>query len=761
MSRSGGFPYPPAVLNSFFTLSSDGAGKGYVAGGAVNSTDRLVKERRARLAAERLLDQKARELLEANSRLSDHARNLSEVVVEQRQGLAQVETEREALRGRNSQVESDLERAQAATLLAQRRLWEALETIRDGFAVFDADMRLIIANGAYVALFQGRCELAAGHRYDQLIRLLAAHEIVDLDGGDAHDWHDGMIARLMRPDIAPKVVKLTDGRHMKFIDRRGEAGDLVCLVADISDVVRRENDLEEARQKAESANRAKSAFLANMSHEIRTPMNGVVGMADLLCETDLTDDQRLFAETIKSSGEALLTIINDVLDYSKAEAEKLRLYPEPFDLERCLHEVMLLLQPSARDKGVSLIVDFDLFLPTRFIADPGRMRQVLTNLLGNAVKFTANGHVLARVVGLERGEGQFDLHVTIEDTGIGIAPEHVDHIFGEFNQVEDQSNRKFEGTGLGLAITRQLIALMGGEIWVDSEPGKGSCFGFRVTVAAAEPLPEEPSGRAITLGLALVVDEAIVSREILSRQLETYGLTVRACRSGHEALLALQAGPVDLIMIDQDAGDGVALAAELRGAGYLGPVLLYSASPMAVRMPAGLVQGLLQKPILRSDLFRRLQDLSDPAPAPPAPQPAPTGARRMRVLTAEDNRTNQLVFRKMVQDFAVDLQIAANGRDAVEIWRTWRPDLIFMDISMPEMDGREATRAIRSAEAEAGRGDHVPIVALTAHAMEGDSDSILAAGIDHYLTKPLKRAELVERIAAYCPKDAQMPLPVR
>ncbi|MEZ5885580.1 MAG: ATP-binding protein [Paracoccaceae bacterium] len=741
----------------------------------MNIAEKLVRERRARLAAERLLDQKARELQEANARLSDHARTLSDTVLEQRHGLAEAETEREVLKDRTAQAESELERAHAALKQAQRRLWEALETIRDGFAVFDADLRLIIANGAFVALFRGRCELEAGQSYDHLIRMLAAKEIVDPDGGDEHDWHNEMIARLMRDEIPPRTVKLTDGRFVKFIDRRGEAGDLVCLISDITDVMRREAELEEARARAETASRAKSTFLANMSHEIRTPMNGVVGMADLLCETNLSDEQRLFAETIRSSGEALLQIINDVLDYSKAEADRLRLYPEPFDLEHCLHEVMLLLQPSAREKGVSLNLDFDLFLPTRYVADPGRIRQILTNLIGNAVKFTQEGHVLARVVGMPLDDRRYDLHVSIEDTGIGIAPEHVDHIFGEFNQVDDQSNRRFEGTGLGLAITRQLVDLMGGEIWVDSEPGRGSCFGFRIAVTAAEPLPEEPENRPITLKRALVIDAAIVGREILSRQLSGMGLAVDGCRSAPEAQLALGREPgVDLVMIDQDLGDGasgqgrgVEISAQLRGAGYLGPILLYSTAPMNIRSSAGLVQGLMQKPILRSDLFRRLQDLSETASpalsALPAPPPAtrvdPASLRQMRVLAAEDNRTNQLVFRKMVQAFDIDLAFAENGREAVEKWRTFRPDLIFMDISMPGMDGREASRAIRTAEAEAGLGEHVPIVVLTAHAMEGDSDSIIAAGVDHYLTKPLRKVEIGRQIITSCPKGARPPAP--
>jgi len=454
-----------------------------------------------------------------------------------------------------------------------------------------------------------------------------------------------------------------------------------------------------------------------------------------------------------------------VLDYSKIEAERLRLYPEVFDLERCLHEIMVLLQPSAKDKGLKLLVDYDLFLPTRFIADPGRMRQVMTNLIGNAVKFTASGHVLARVVGYEHGEKSYELHVTVEDTGIGIAPEHIDHVFGEFNQVESASNRKFEGTGLGLAITKQLIQLMGGSVWIDSDLGQGSCFGFRVVLPIAEPAdPIDKPGPPITLKAALVIDDLMVNRVILERQLETYGLEVTLCRSGAEALRALDDGGVfDLVLTDHQMPDmdGLQLVTKLKEHGFNAPILLLTSNPSeaAIGPMRDQLAGLLEKPVLRSELFRTLQDLSRPVTvsAPVIPQSEPAGLRQMRVLAAEDNRTNQLVFRKMVKDFDIDLAFAGNGREAVDLWRSFHPDLIFMDISMPEMDGREATRAIRSAERAAG--SHVPIVALTAHAMEGDSDSIFAAGIDHYLTKPLRKNAIAAQIRDHCPATTRPAVP--
>ena len=729
--------------------------------------EKLANERRARLAAERLLEQKKRELFAANQQLAVHARALSDQVVAQREGLQRAIGEAETLKGENVRAKGEVAAAQSAAHSAQRRLWQALETIRDGFAVFDSRMRLVVANRAYLQLFDNVEGVVPGVTYDTILRIIAKEGLIDREGMDSDDWHHEMVARIALPHIPSKVVRLYNGQYVKLIDRRAEDGDLVCLAQNITKTIAREAELREARDAAESANRAKSAFLANMSHEIRTPMNGVVGMAELLCESDLSEEQRLYAETIKSSGEALLVIINDVLDYSKIEAEKLKLYPEPFDLERCIHEVLVLLQPSAKDKGLKLLVDFDMFLPTRYIADPGRMRQVLTNLIGNAVKFTQEGHVLVRVVGIEMPDGGQELHVTVEDTGIGIAAEHVEHIFGEFNQVESQSNRKYEGTGLGLAITRQLIELMGGTVWVDSELGQGSCFGFKVPLPVAEaPMAERPIA-PVNLRCALVVDDLLINRVILERQLQTYGMQVTLCRSAEEALRAVDESGAgfDIVLTDHEMPDmnGLELAEKLRERGLAQPILLLSSNPDAAQDSPGkgAVAALLKKPILRSDLFRVLQEISGAAPpeplapvAPPPAPPEPVAKRQMRVLAAEDNRTNQLVFRKMVKDFDIELVFADNGREAVEKYTAFQPDLVFMDISMPEMDGREATRAIRDMEAARGL-PRVPVVALTAHAMEGDSDSIYAAGVDHYLTKPLKKAAIAERILAACPADCR------
>ncbi|MCW1932066.1 response regulator [Pararhodobacter zhoushanensis] len=730
--------------------------------------DKLTLERRARLTAERRLDQRNRELDAALAQLDQMRIDLHGL---RQNGRASALEDAQRVVEVQSKARAETETAQRTATMAERRLWDSINTIRDGFAVFNRAQELVIANHAYLDVFSGIPEVQVGISYRRLVEILAHEERVAFDGITPEAWTQTMLSRWEHEHIEPITLVFTRGDTARIHDRRARGGDIVSLVRDITETQRYAAELEEARERAEAANRAKSAFLANMSHEIRTPMNGVVGMAELMCDTALSDEQRLYAETIRSSGEALLNIINDVLDFSKIEAEKLTLHPEPFDLERCIHEVLILLQAGARKRSIDLLMDYDLFLPTRFLADPGRMRQVMTNLIGNAVKFTQTGHVLIRVVGIEAGDFAQRITVTVEDTGIGIAPEHVERIFGEFAQVDEQANRKFEGTGLGLAITRRLIDLMGGEIWVESELGKGACFGFSLTLPLsedAEPLTAEP----IRLARVMIAESHLINRTILERQLTAQGVEVTLCASGAEVLEKFehgQGGAIELLITDHlmPGIDGLDLTAKLRDAGFDTPVVLLSSNPASVRdHPAiGELRAVLQKPILRQDLLRQLQLSSAPgglpaipsADAAPTPGPLPRlgGGRRMRVLAAEDNRTNRLVFSKMLDGLEVDLSFAEDGEQAVEAFRTTKPDLVFMDISMPGMDGRSATRAIRQLPG----GAQVPIVALTAHAMAGDQEDILAAGLDHVMTKPLKKPLLLEMVARYCPQDASLPAP--
>ncbi|OIQ31455.1 MAG: hybrid sensor histidine kinase/response regulator [Alphaproteobacteria bacterium MedPE-SWcel] len=733
--------------------------------------EKLAQERRARLAAERLLELKQAELTDANRKLGRHALALTKRI-----GATQAEIA--TFRNENEKVKSDLNTANEKVEQAERRLWHSIQAFQDGFAFFDSNSKLIGANTAYLNIFEGVEEVAPGVSYVRILQILTDEGLIDTEELSADAWRAMMTERWMSPAPEATVIRLWNDRYVKLIDQRGFDGDIVSLALDITATVHYEEELRTARERAEAANRAKSAFLANMSHEIRTPMNGVVGMAELLNDTSLTEEQRLYAGTIKNSGEALLVIINDVLDYSKIEAEKLVLNPETFDLEACMHEVVMLLQANARDKGLTLLVDYDLFMPTNFIGDPGRIRQILTNLIGNAVKFTNQGHVTARVTGVPHPEDNtVMLHIAIEDTGIGIPEEKIKHIFGEFNQVEDATNREFEGTGLGLAITERLIKMMDGEIWVESDFGAGSCFGFRLPLVVADGNKVSAPDMPQNLRHVMIVDDMQINREILNRQLQRLGLQVTPVSSGAEALEHMSED-IDLVVTDRNLPgmDGVKLARSLRHDWQDVPVLLLSSDPADMRDLSiqDIFAGVLQKPLPRGALFSALSSLGKPelalpatgpdtgeaaavAPEPSAECPASdqqdgSHLPRMRVMAAEDNRTNQLVFRKMVKDLNIDLRFANNGQEAVDLYQSFLPDLIFMDISMPKMDGKEATGVIRELEKTAP--SRVQIVALTAHAMDGDSEGILAAGLDDYLTKPLRKGLIHERIMNNLPSGA-------
>ena len=632
-------------------------------------SEKLAHERRGRLAAERLLELKQVELFDANKRLGQHALQLSDQIIEKREEAEHLREEAEHLKGENHQVRSDLN-------TAEQRLWNSIQTLQDGFAVFDSAQRLITANDNFIQLFDGLEEAQPGASYSRLVELLAEEGAIDIGQKHPSEWQAEMLERWLLSSPPDIIVKLWNQRFIKVIDRRAANGDTVTLAHDITATIRYEQELKEARDRSEAANRAKSSFLANMSHELRTPMNGVVGMADLLQEGELDDEQQLYVDTIKSSGEALIVIINDVLDYSKVEAGKLQLHPEPFDLFQTLDEICTLLRPTATDKGLKLSLQWEDDLPRQFIADPGRIRQVMINLLGNAIKFTLEGQVMLRVAGVETADPErMLLRIEIEDTGIGIPPDQLDHIFGEFNQAEDEHSRSFDGTGLGLAITRELVQLMGGDVWVDSIVGEGSCFGLKL------PLPFLRSGHSsdqITAGLHRSADP-------------TAGSSIRS--------------PPDPL-------------------------------PSSVENTPDQIDPL-------PDAEPKIENLT--------PKPAAQLPRKMRILAAEDNKTNRLVFSKMVKTLNIDLKFAENGLEAVEYWQDFKPDLMFMDISMPKMDGKQATAEIRRLENETGQSP-VPIVAVTAHAMDGDSDSIFAAGVTHYLTKPLKKALIIEQIQDAVPE---------
>ncbi|GGE52157.1 response regulator [Actibacterium pelagium] len=634
-----------------------------------------------------------------------------------------------------------------------------INTISDGFVIYDRDEKMVLCNQRYKEIYKLPPEIAhPGNSFKNILQygLDNGHYAEAIGREDA--WLKGRLEDHRRSDSALEQP-LSDGRWLRIEEAATPDGGRVGLRVDISHQKAQQKALDQARAAAEAANRAKSAFLANMSHELRTPMNGVVGMADILCETRLTDEQRLYADTIRNSGESLLKLLNDVLDFSKIEADKLTLHPEPFNLEHTIHEVVMLLRGNAIGKGLELYIDYDLFHPTSFIGDQGRIRQILTNLIGNAVKFTEAGHILVRVVGIESDAiGQQQIHITVEDTGIGISEEMQSHIFGEFNQVEDVETRRFQGTGLGLAITKRLVELMDGDLWVESTKGSGSCFGICLTLPITETKEVEPETSSLENTRILVVDDQEVNRTILERQFTPVGAQIVTCASGPDALRKIESGATfDLIITDflMPEMDGIELSMKLKEARPETPIVMLTSDPTVLGRPEiqTCVDKVLQKPSLRKTLHETLTQLingaSDPQANPSRIENRDVRAR-LRILAAEDNQTNRLVFRKFLEGEDIDLTFAENGQQAVDAYCEDRPDMIFMDVSMPEMDGKTATRIIREMEQSQNRPP-IPIIALTAHALPGDDAAFLAVGMNAYLTKPLRRSEILTAIQTHSP----------
>jgi len=639
----------------------------------------------------------------------------------------------------------------------EAQLLAAISSISEGFVLYDADDRLVMCNERYVALFPQNLGLAKpGTLFEEILRTGIEQGCYRPTGIEIEHWIERRLESHRHATGTPFLQELSDGRWIRTTEYPTRDGGVVGIHTDITQEVQLDQALLLAKEQAEAANRAKSEFLATMSHEIRTPMNGVIGMTGLLLDTPLSEEQRHFANTVRVSAEALLAIINDILDISKMEAGKIEFEENAFDVPLLIEGVVDILSPRVKARDLDLVCDIAPEASGHYVGDAGRLRQVLLNLAGNAVKFTEQGSVSLHCR-LVRHQGEQEvLHFSVTDTGVGIPDSAKGRLFEMFSQADSSTRRRFGGTGLGLAISRRIVELMGGQIGFLSTEGQGSTFWFEVPLSRSRD-HVQPSPTTSLAGLRiLVVDDIAINRTVFRRQLESFGASIAEAASAAEGLTKVRRAMADgtaydMVLLDHQLPgmSGLDLAAILRAdpeMGTLKLVLATSAHLSDVQQHARRIglDAVLAKPVQQSRLVDCLtsvagrkaqaaedeaEDLAEPAGNAPA----------LRVLVAEDNAINQQVAVGLLARLGHRADVANDGAEAVSLIERYDYDLILMDMQMPLMDGIAATKVIRTLAPPASK---LPIIAMTANAMASDRDACLEAGMDDFITKPIDRRRL-------------------
>ncbi len=625
-------------------------------------------------------------------------------------------------------------------------------------------------NGCYVVVNKASQRALGADSMQEVIGkssrdLLSSEMGLRLHEDDMHvlRTEEPLIGREQQLEDESGAVKWFLTTKVPLRDEHAKLRGLVGIDRDITELKATEGALRLAKESADSANQAKSDFLANMSHEIRTPLNAIIGMTDLVLKTELKPTQREYMQMVQQSGEALLMLINDILDFSKIEAGKFELDPADCDLSESLGDTLKSLAIRAAEKGIELAYRVDPDVPYVVHADLGRLRQVVVNLVGNAIKFTNEGEVLLSISKQSETDSSVELLFCVQDTGIGIPADKCETIFQEFEQADTSTTRQFGGTGLGLAISSRLIELMGGRIWVESEVGKGSRFYFTAKLGTlTDNSSEHPDWESHAFGDShvLVVDDSEISREILCEMLTNWGIRSTLVPTAHEALQILRQAaeadnPYSIVIADRSLkdGDSTDLFDKIRSDQSLGnpETILLSAVPLMETNATDSAPTVecLSKPVKQSELFDAIAVAIDGAQTLTVNMTAETSAYALaqftpQVLLAEDNTVNQKLALGALESLGCIATLAENGRSAVDISGQQEFDVILMDVQMPELDGLAATREIRQREVHTNT--HVPIVAMTAHAMAGDRELCLAAGMDDYLSKPIRLDSLRDKL---------------